>query len=139
MNIVFNEYSLEIGIRAGLLSAKLSQTAQTVHVTRASARSLGSDQWKLLEKRLLAWRTGLAGVLEVDEAGEIGAEEKPKGALKFPRGSDKGLASRKLPDGESTGLSFRPEKDGDEVPIIGRETVRCIDGAVEGPDGPKFI
>ncbi|CAK5262518.1 unnamed protein product [Mycena citricolor] len=52
-------------IRAGLLSGKLSQTAQTVRVIRATSRSFEKEQWELLEKRLVAWKTGLAGVLDV--------------------------------------------------------------------------
>ncbi|KAH9899504.1 PCI-domain-containing protein [Cubamyces lactineus] len=55
-------------IRAGLLSGKLSQTTQTLHVTRASARAFEREQWELLEKRLQAWKTGLASVLEVVSA-----------------------------------------------------------------------
>ncbi|EMD40431.1 hypothetical protein CERSUDRAFT_111031 [Gelatoporia subvermispora B] len=52
-------------IRAGLVSGRLSQTAQTLHVTRATPRSFEREQWELLEKRLQAWKTGLADVLEV--------------------------------------------------------------------------
>ena len=52
-------------IRAGLLSGRLSQTTQTLHITRASARAFEREQWALLEKRLTAWKTGLTGVLEV--------------------------------------------------------------------------
>ncbi|KAL7282660.1 hypothetical protein ACG7TL_004133 [Trametes sanguinea] len=55
-------------IRAGLLSGKLSQTTQTLHVTRATARAFEREQWELLEKRLQAWKTGLASVLEVVSA-----------------------------------------------------------------------
>ncbi|KAI9064881.1 PCI-domain-containing protein [Trametes sanguinea] len=55
-------------IRAGLLSGKLSQTTQTLHVTRATARAFEREQWELLEKRLQAWKAGLAGVLEVVSA-----------------------------------------------------------------------
>ena len=55
-------------IRAGLLSGKLSQTTQTLHVTRASARAFEREQWELLEKRLQAWKAGLASVLEVVSA-----------------------------------------------------------------------
>ena len=51
-------------IRAGLLTGKLSQTAQTLHVTRASPRAFEREQWVLLEKRLHAWKAGLASVLE---------------------------------------------------------------------------
>jgi translation initiation factor 3 subunit M len=52
-------------IRAGLLTAKLAQPAQTVRVTRAAARVFGQQEWALLVKRLAGWRAGLAGVLEV--------------------------------------------------------------------------
>ena len=52
-------------IRAGLLWAKLSQTTQSLHVTRATARTLEREQWEALEKRLVGWKSGLAGVLEV--------------------------------------------------------------------------
>ncbi|KIY70926.1 PCI-domain-containing protein [Cylindrobasidium torrendii FP15055 ss-10] len=52
-------------IRAGLVSAKISQIAQTVRVNRATARSFERPQWESLEKRLVAWKSGLAGVLEV--------------------------------------------------------------------------
>lgn len=52
-------------IRAGLVWAKLSQTTQSLHVTRATARAFEKEQWEALEKRLLAWRNGLNGVLEV--------------------------------------------------------------------------
>ncbi|KAI0371602.1 PCI-domain-containing protein [Pilatotrama ljubarskyi] len=62
-------------IRAGLLTGKLSQTAQSLHVTRATARAFEREQWELLEKRLQAWKTGLAGVLEV-----VSASRKKAGA-----------------------------------------------------------
>ena len=52
-------------IRAGLLSGKLSQATQTLHVARASPRGFGSEQWGVLEQRLLAWKTGLAGIQAV--------------------------------------------------------------------------
>ncbi|KAI9000684.1 PCI-domain-containing protein [Trametes punicea] len=55
-------------IRAGLLSGKLSQTTQTLHVTRATARAFERAQWELLEKRLQTWKAGLASVLEVVSA-----------------------------------------------------------------------
>ena len=44
---------------------KLSQTTQSLYVTRATARTFEQEQWKALEKRLVAWKTGLAGILEV--------------------------------------------------------------------------
>ncbi|KAH8988769.1 PCI-domain-containing protein [Lactarius hatsudake] len=52
-------------IRAGLLTAKLAQPAQTLRVTRAAARVFGPQEWALLVKRLAGWRAGLAGVLDV--------------------------------------------------------------------------
>ncbi|KAF8638604.1 hypothetical protein AX17_002145 [Amanita inopinata Kibby_2008] len=52
-------------IRAGLLWGKLSQTNQTLHVVRSTARTFEKEQWEILEKRVLAWKTGLSGVLEV--------------------------------------------------------------------------
>jgi len=54
-------------IRATLLSGKLSQTTQTLHITRATARTFETEQWKALEARLVAWKTGLGSVLEVVE------------------------------------------------------------------------
>lgn len=52
-------------IRAGLVSGKLSQTTQSLRVVRAVVRTFEREQWEALEKRLLAWKAGLAGVLEV--------------------------------------------------------------------------
>lgn len=52
-------------IRVGLLSGKLSQTMQTLHITRSAARTFEREQWQALEKRLVAWKAGLSGVLEV--------------------------------------------------------------------------
>ncbi|KAK0190630.1 hypothetical protein F5146DRAFT_1102954 [Armillaria mellea] len=52
-------------IRAGLLSGKLSQTTQSLHIMRSTARTFEREQWEVLEKRILAWKAGLAGVLEV--------------------------------------------------------------------------
>jgi translation initiation factor 3 subunit M len=52
-------------IRAGLSWGKMSQTDQTIHVVRSSARVFEQEQWAALEKRVLAWKTSLAGVLEV--------------------------------------------------------------------------
>jgi translation initiation factor 3 subunit M len=70
-----------IVIREGLVSGKLSQTTQTLHITRATARTFEREQWEALEKRLVAWKTGLAGVLEVVAAARTsslrrGSEEK---------------------------------------------------------------
>ncbi|KAF9809857.1 hypothetical protein IEO21_07218 [Rhodonia placenta] len=52
-------------IRVGLISGRLSQTSQTVHVVRATPRAFERPQWELLEKRLLAWKSGIASVLDV--------------------------------------------------------------------------
>lgn len=52
-------------IRTGLLSGKLSQTTQSLHVYRSSARTFEQEQWEALEKRLIAWKAGLASVLDV--------------------------------------------------------------------------
>ena len=49
----------------GLLTGKLAQPAQTLRVTRATARVFGPQEWALLVKRLVGWRAGLAGVLDV--------------------------------------------------------------------------
>jgi translation initiation factor 3 subunit M len=49
----------------GLLTAKLAQPAQTLRVTRATARVFGPQEWALLVKRLAGWRAGLADVLDV--------------------------------------------------------------------------
>jgi translation initiation factor 3 subunit M len=52
-------------IRAGLLSGKLSQSTQNLHVYGSAARKFERGQWEALEKRLLAWKAGLASVIEV--------------------------------------------------------------------------
>lgn len=52
-------------IRAGLLWGKLSQTTQSLYVIRSSVRAFEKEQWEVLEKRILAWKTGLQGVLDV--------------------------------------------------------------------------
>ncbi|KAF9450675.1 hypothetical protein P691DRAFT_700875 [Macrolepiota fuliginosa MF-IS2] len=52
-------------IRAGLLWGKLSQTTQSLYVVRSSVRTFEKEQWEVLEKRILAWKSGLQGVLEV--------------------------------------------------------------------------
>jgi len=55
-------------IRAKVLSGKLSQPTQTFYVTRATTTSHHpfnqKAQWESLEKKLLAWRAGLVGVLD---------------------------------------------------------------------------
>ncbi|KAF8333692.1 hypothetical protein F5887DRAFT_992983 [Amanita rubescens] len=55
-------------IRTGLLSGKMSQTTQSIHVVRCTSRVFEKEQWEALEKRVLAWRTSLAGVMEVVES-----------------------------------------------------------------------
>ncbi|KAJ4479179.1 hypothetical protein J3R30DRAFT_3475092 [Lentinula aciculospora] len=52
-------------IRVGLLSGKLSQNTQTLHVIRSTTRSFEREQWQALEQRLVAWKSGLSSVLEV--------------------------------------------------------------------------
>jgi translation initiation factor 3 subunit M len=52
-------------IRTGLLSGKLSQPSQTLHITRATHRAFEPKDWKELEKRLIGWKTDLLGVLDV--------------------------------------------------------------------------
>ena len=55
----------------GLLTGKLAQPAQTLRVTRATARVFGPPEWALLVKRLTAWRAGIAGVLDVVATGTL--------------------------------------------------------------------
>ena len=69
-----------IVIRAGLLSGKLSQTTQTLHITRSAARTFEREQWLALEKRLVAWKTGLAGVLEVVATARTSSTRRSAGA-----------------------------------------------------------
>jgi len=52
-------------IRAGLVWGKLSQTTQSLHISRSTSRSFEHEQWLVLEKRLVAWKSGLAGILDV--------------------------------------------------------------------------
>jgi len=68
-------------IRAGLLSGKLSQLTQTLHVTRSTARTFEREQWEALEKRLLAWKVGLAGVLEIVMTARKRGEIQPPASL----------------------------------------------------------
>lgn len=49
----------------GLLTGKLAQPAQTLRVSRATARVFGPQEWALLVKRLAGWRAGIADVLDV--------------------------------------------------------------------------
>ena len=59
-----------IVIRAGLISGKLSQTTQNLRVYKSSARKFEREQWEALERRLLAWKAGLATVIEVVAAAQ---------------------------------------------------------------------
>jgi len=52
-------------IRAGLVWGKLSQTTQSLQVIRSTSRTFEREQWQALEKRLVAWKAGLANVLDV--------------------------------------------------------------------------
>jgi len=52
-------------IRAGLVSGKLSQTTQSLYIIRATSRNFDQEQWRVLEQRLIAWKTGLASILDV--------------------------------------------------------------------------
>lgn len=52
-------------IRAGLLSGKMSQSTQSLHIVRSTVRVFEKEQWEALEKRVLAWRTSLTSVMEV--------------------------------------------------------------------------
>jgi translation initiation factor 3 subunit M len=61
-----------------LLSGKLSQTNQTLRVIRSTARTFEPAQWEVLENRLLAWKTGLASVLDVVAAARKRSEPSPQ-------------------------------------------------------------
>ncbi|KAF8165632.1 hypothetical protein B0H34DRAFT_671432 [Crassisporium funariophilum] len=52
-------------IRAGLVWGKLSQTTQSLHITRSTSRTFEREQWQALEKRLVSWKAGLSGILDV--------------------------------------------------------------------------
>ena len=52
-------------IRAGLVWGKLSQTTQSLQVIRSTSRTFEREQWQALEKRLVAWKSGLENVLNV--------------------------------------------------------------------------
>lgn len=52
-------------IRAGLIWGKLSQTTQSLQVIRSTSRTFEREQWQALEKRLVAWKSGLENVLNV--------------------------------------------------------------------------
>lgn len=55
----------DVVIRVGLVFGKLSQTTHNLRVYKSSARKFERAQWEALEKRLLAWKAGLASVIEV--------------------------------------------------------------------------
>ena len=57
--------AVAIVIRAGLVWGKLSQTTQSLQVIRSTSRTFEREQWQALEKRLVAWRSGLENVLGV--------------------------------------------------------------------------
>jgi translation initiation factor 3 subunit M len=65
LSFIIISKNIRLVIRTGLLSGKLSQTTQSLHVYRSSARTFEREQWEALEKRLIAWKAGLASVLEV--------------------------------------------------------------------------
>jgi translation initiation factor 3 subunit M len=44
------------------------------------SRTFEREQWEALEKRLLAWKSGLLGVLEVVETARRRGESQPSGA-----------------------------------------------------------
>ncbi|GJJ07235.1 hypothetical protein Clacol_001435 [Clathrus columnatus] len=52
-------------IRSKLLSGRLSQPQQTLHVTRSISRSFDKEEWETIENRLITWKTGLQGILAV--------------------------------------------------------------------------
>jgi len=52
-------------IRAQLVWGKLSQTSQSLYIARATSRTFEQEQWQTLEKRLIAWQSGLTNVLDV--------------------------------------------------------------------------
>lgn len=52
-------------IRAGLVWGKLSQTTESLHITRATSRHFEKEQWLALEKRLIAWKSSLVSILDV--------------------------------------------------------------------------
>lgn len=65
-------------IHSGLVSGKLSQSQRTFHVMRSSLRSFERPEWEALEARLLAWKNGLASVLEVVSAAQQDAHNRLK-------------------------------------------------------------
>lgn len=79
-------------IRTGLLSGKLSQTTQTLHVIRSTSRTFDAPQWELLASRLTAWKAGLEGVLEVVESAR---KQKESLAAKAAEKKEKDVAKEK--------------------------------------------
>ncbi|KAI0089175.1 PCI domain-containing protein [Irpex rosettiformis] len=71
-------------LRTGLIIGKLSQTNKTFHVIRASARAFEKAQWEALEKRLVAWKTGLSSVREVVAATKKKNTPPPAAAAAVP-------------------------------------------------------
>ncbi|KAF8592729.1 PCI domain-containing protein [Ramaria rubella] len=67
-------------IRTRLLSGRLSQPRQTLHITRSTSRSFGRGEWETLERRLSTWKYGLQGILEV-----VAAARKSAAATSIPR------------------------------------------------------
>jgi len=98
-------------IRAKIISGKLSQPTQTFHVTRATTTSYHpfneKTQWESLEKKLLAWRSGLVGVLGV-----------VSGAREQAFGGAEGNA-RELESGKDVKEKEKPIVHGDLAPTGG--------------------
>jgi translation initiation factor 3 subunit M len=63
--VLFLTLFARLVIRANLLWGKLSQTTQSLYVVRSSVRTFEKEEWETLEKRILAWKTGLSSVLDV--------------------------------------------------------------------------
>merc|ERR1712232_246706 len=51
-------------VSSGLLSAKMDQLQQKVMVERCVVRRFDTEQWKLLQARLKAWKQNVGGVLQ---------------------------------------------------------------------------
>lgn len=51
-------------VSSGLLSAKMDQLQQKVMVERCVVRRFDTEQWKLLQSRLKAWKQNVGGVLQ---------------------------------------------------------------------------
>lgn len=47
------------------MSGKLSQTTQTLYITRSAVCSFELEQWQVLEQRLVSWKSKLRGVTKV--------------------------------------------------------------------------